>query len=169
MTGHAKCASSLYNWGFHSSNDDCSALLLWSQCGFSTSSAERIQFEKTPFFPLRFTSFGVHGVQIPFLHTFLPFVLRKSYFLFGSLFIIHLPRTWNLVAAWQVILCGLIGIPPSNGVIPQSPMHTRCLATLKHQVGKETTTLSALFCCWIQSLPTSGPASLLLMLRPWGC
>lgn len=34
----------------------------------------------------------------------------------------------------QVILCGLVGIPPSNGVIPQSPMHTKSLATLKHQV-----------------------------------
>ncbi|KAF8378272.1 hypothetical protein HHK36_029611 [Tetracentron sinense] len=33
-----------------------------------------------------------------------------------------------------VILCGLIGIPPSNGVIPQSPMHTKSLATLKHQL-----------------------------------
>ncbi|KAJ6763478.1 ANION EXCHANGE PROTEIN [Salix purpurea] len=34
----------------------------------------------------------------------------------------------------MVILCGLIGIPPSNGVIPQSPMHTKSLATLKHQI-----------------------------------
>ncbi|XP_022891654.1 boron transporter 1-like [Olea europaea var. sylvestris] len=34
----------------------------------------------------------------------------------------------------QVILCGLVGIPPSNGVIPQSPMHTKSLATLKHQL-----------------------------------
>jgi boron transporter len=34
----------------------------------------------------------------------------------------------------QTLLCGLIGIPPSNGVIPQSPMHTKSLATLKHQV-----------------------------------
>ncbi|KAJ6378263.1 hypothetical protein OIU78_028499 [Salix suchowensis] len=34
----------------------------------------------------------------------------------------------------QVIPCGLIGIPPSNGVIPQSPMHTKSLATLKHQI-----------------------------------
>ncbi|CAL9219853.1 unnamed protein product [Arabidopsis halleri] len=32
------------------------------------------------------------------------------------------------------ILCGLIGIPPSNGVIPQSPMHTKSLATLNHQL-----------------------------------
>ncbi|ESQ49398.1 hypothetical protein EUTSA_v10020147mg [Eutrema salsugineum] len=32
------------------------------------------------------------------------------------------------------ILCGLLGIPPSNGVIPQSPMHTKSLATLKRQL-----------------------------------
>ena len=31
-------------------------------------------------------------------------------------------------------MCGLLGIPPSNGVIPQSPMHTKSLATLKYQV-----------------------------------
>ncbi|WOH15812.1 hypothetical protein DCAR_0935358 [Daucus carota subsp. sativus] len=35
---------------------------------------------------------------------------------------------------FMVILCGLTGIPPSNGVIPQSPMHTKSLATLKHQL-----------------------------------
>ncbi|KAF9667875.1 hypothetical protein SADUNF_Sadunf15G0068700 [Salix dunnii] len=39
-----------------------------------------------------------------------------------------------LLLGFLVILCGLIGIPPSNGVIPQSPMHTKSLATLKHQV-----------------------------------
>ncbi|GFZ12027.1 HCO3- transporter family [Actinidia rufa] len=41
---------------------------------------------------------------------------------------------WTVI---KVILCGLIGIPPSNGVIPQSPMHTKSLATLKHQSMKE--------------------------------
>ncbi|KAJ6429575.1 hypothetical protein OIU84_021053 [Salix udensis] len=39
-----------------------------------------------------------------------------------------------LLLGFMVILCGLIGIPPSNGVIPQSPMHTKSLATLKHQI-----------------------------------
>ncbi|TYJ42795.1 hypothetical protein E1A91_A03G111100v1 [Gossypium mustelinum] len=39
-----------------------------------------------------------------------------------------------LLLGFLVILCGLIGIPPSNGVIPQSPMHTKSLATLKHQI-----------------------------------
>ncbi|KAJ7523847.1 hypothetical protein O6H91_18G064900 [Diphasiastrum complanatum] len=34
----------------------------------------------------------------------------------------------------MVVLCGLIGIPPSNGVLPQSPMHTKSLATLKRQI-----------------------------------
>ncbi|KAM1125771.1 hypothetical protein FF1_041038 [Malus domestica] len=35
--------------------------------------------------------------------------------------------------SWQTLMCGLLGIPPSNGVIPQSPMHTKSLATLKRQ------------------------------------
>ncbi|RXH96220.1 hypothetical protein DVH24_008724 [Malus domestica] len=42
-----------------------------------------------------------------------------------------------LLLGFLVMLCGLIGIPPSNGVIPQSPMHTKSLATLKHQGLKE--------------------------------
>ncbi|XP_042498006.1 probable boron transporter 2 isoform X1 [Macadamia integrifolia] len=47
-----------------------------------------------------------------------------------------------LLLGFLVIVCGLIGIPPSNGVIPQSPMHTKSLATLKHQLlcNKLTTT-----------------------------
>ncbi|OAY62552.1 putative boron transporter 2 [Ananas comosus] len=39
-----------------------------------------------------------------------------------------------LLLGFLTLLCGLVGIPPSNGVIPQSPMHTKCLATLKHQL-----------------------------------
>lgn len=39
-----------------------------------------------------------------------------------------------LLLGLLVIVCGLLGIPPSNGVIPQSPMHTKSLATLKHQL-----------------------------------
>ncbi|KAK6930331.1 Bicarbonate transporter-like, transmembrane domain [Dillenia turbinata] len=39
-----------------------------------------------------------------------------------------------LLLGFMVIICGLIGIPPANGVIPQSPMHTKVLATLKHQL-----------------------------------
>lgn len=39
-----------------------------------------------------------------------------------------------LLLGFMTLLCGLIGIPPANGVIPQSPMHTKSLATLKHQL-----------------------------------
>lgn len=39
-----------------------------------------------------------------------------------------------LLLGFLTLSCGLIGIPPSNGVIPQSPMHTKSLATLKHQL-----------------------------------
>ncbi|CAA7025441.1 unnamed protein product [Microthlaspi erraticum] len=33
----------------------------------------------------------------------------------------------------MTLICGLLGLPPSNGVIPQSPMHTKSLAVLKKQ------------------------------------
>ncbi|KAL7171954.1 hypothetical protein ACSBR2_031612 [Camellia fascicularis] len=39
-----------------------------------------------------------------------------------------------LLLGFLTLVCGLLGIPPSNGVIPQSPMHTKSLATLKHQL-----------------------------------
>ncbi|CAO2815314.1 unnamed protein product [Amaranthus hypochondriacus] len=39
-----------------------------------------------------------------------------------------------LVLGLMTLLCGLIGLPPSNGVLPQSPMHTKSLATLKRQL-----------------------------------
>ncbi|KAL0668270.1 hypothetical protein Bca4012_030974 [Brassica carinata] len=40
-------------------------------------------------------------------------------------------ENWTVV---KTLICGLLGIPPSNGVIPQSPMHTKSLATLKYQL-----------------------------------
>ncbi|XP_074285211.1 boron transporter 4-like isoform X1 [Silene latifolia] len=39
-----------------------------------------------------------------------------------------------LLLGFMTLLCGLIGLPPSNGVLPQSPMHTKSLATLKKQL-----------------------------------
>ncbi|XP_061365058.1 boron transporter 4-like [Gastrolobium bilobum] len=37
-----------------------------------------------------------------------------------------------LLLGFMTLLCGLIGLPPSNGVLPQSPMHTKSLAVLKN-------------------------------------
>ncbi|KAK1684758.1 hypothetical protein QYE76_045606 [Lolium multiflorum] len=44
-----------------------------------------------------------------------------------------------LVLGFTVLLCGLIGIPPSNGVLPQSPMHTKSLAILRGQLLRKDT------------------------------
>ncbi|PKA46775.1 Putative boron transporter 5 [Apostasia shenzhenica] len=38
------------------------------------------------------------------------------------------------ILGFMVLFCGLLGIPPSNGVLPQSPMHTKSLAVLKRQL-----------------------------------
>ncbi|XVF24862.1 hypothetical protein REPUB_Repub13aG0164000 [Reevesia pubescens] len=39
-----------------------------------------------------------------------------------------------LLLGFMTLLCGLLGLPPSNGVLPQSPMHTKSLAVLKRQL-----------------------------------
>ncbi|KAK2421179.1 Boron transporter 4 [Trifolium repens] len=39
-----------------------------------------------------------------------------------------------LLLGFMTLLCGLIGLPPSNGVLPQSSMHTKSLAVLKKQL-----------------------------------
>nr|DAD27070.1 TPA_asm: hypothetical protein HUJ06_028538 [Nelumbo nucifera] len=46
----------------------------------------------------------------------------------------------------MVLLCGLIGLPPSNGVLPQSPMHTKSLAVLKRQLLRKKMVESAKEC-----------------------
>ncbi|GAA0143535.1 secondary carrier transporter [Lithospermum erythrorhizon] len=38
-----------------------------------------------------------------------------------------------LILGFMTLICGLLGLPPSNGVIPQAPMHTRSLAVLQRQ------------------------------------
>lgn len=46
------------------------------------------------------------------------------------------PSAYNwdlLLVGFMTFGCGIIGIPPVNGVLPQAPMHTRALATLKMQ------------------------------------
>ncbi|XP_010537973.1 PREDICTED: boron transporter 4 isoform X2 [Tarenaya hassleriana] len=39
-----------------------------------------------------------------------------------------------LLLGFMTLVCGLVGLPPSNGVLPQSPMHTKSLAVLKRQL-----------------------------------
>ncbi|KAE8700165.1 putative boron transporter 5 [Hibiscus syriacus] len=39
-----------------------------------------------------------------------------------------------LLLGVMTLICGLLGLPPSNGVIPQSPMHTKSLSVLETQL-----------------------------------
>eukprot|EP01018_Ginkgo_biloba_P022080 Gb_26320 [translate_table: standard] len=48
-----------------------------------------------------------------------------------------------LILGVMVLFCGLLGIPPSNGILPQSPMHTKSLATLKRQIVRKKLVASA--------------------------
>ncbi|KAK8575890.1 hypothetical protein V6N12_063541 [Hibiscus sabdariffa] len=48
-----------------------------------------------------------------------------------------------LLLGFMTLLCGLIGLPPSNGVLPQSPMHTKSLAVLKGQLIRRKMVASA--------------------------
>ncbi|KAK1282480.1 Boron transporter 4 [Acorus calamus] len=51
-----------------------------------------------------------------------------------------------LILGFMVLLCGLLGIPPSNGVLLQSPMHTKSLAVLKRQFMRKKMVQSAKEC-----------------------
>ncbi|CAL5443188.1 unnamed protein product [Camellia sinensis] len=46
----------------------------------------------------------------------------------------------------QTLLYGLIGLPPANGVLPQSPMHTKSLSVLKRQLIRKKMVKSAKEC-----------------------
>ncbi|KAF3328777.1 boron transporter 4-like isoform X3 [Carex littledalei] len=51
-----------------------------------------------------------------------------------------------LVLGFMVLICGFLGLPPSNGVLPQSPMHTKSLAVLNRQVLRKKMIQSAKDC-----------------------
>ncbi|XP_050230952.1 probable boron transporter 7 [Mercurialis annua] len=51
-----------------------------------------------------------------------------------------------LLLGFMTLLCGLLGLPPSNGVLPQSPMHTKSLAVLKRQLIRKKMVQSAKEC-----------------------
>ncbi|KAK9273141.1 hypothetical protein L1049_017948 [Liquidambar formosana] len=51
-----------------------------------------------------------------------------------------------LLLGFMTLLCGLLGLPPSNGVLPQSPMHTKSLAVLKRQLLRKRMVKSAKEC-----------------------
>ncbi|CAA7023209.1 unnamed protein product [Microthlaspi erraticum] len=46
----------------------------------------------------------------------------------------------------MTLICGLLGLPPSNGVLPQAPMHTKSLAVLSRQLTRKKMVKSAKEC-----------------------
>ncbi|KAL4302555.1 hypothetical protein GQ457_10G016290 [Hibiscus cannabinus] len=48
-----------------------------------------------------------------------------------------------LVLGITTLICGILGLPPSNGVLPQSPMHTKSLAVLSKQMIRKKMVKSA--------------------------
>ena len=46
----------------------------------------------------------------------------------------------------MTLICGILGLPPSNGVLPQSPMHTKSLAILRRQMIRKKVVKSAKEC-----------------------
>ncbi|XP_027190827.1 probable boron transporter 7 isoform X2 [Cicer arietinum] len=46
----------------------------------------------------------------------------------------------------MTLICGILGLPPSNGVLPQSPMHTKSLAVLRRQLIRKRVVKSAKEC-----------------------
>ncbi|KAJ1415878.1 Bicarbonate transporter, C-terminal [Sesbania bispinosa] len=46
----------------------------------------------------------------------------------------------------MTLICGILGLPPSNGVLPQSPMHTKSLAVLRRRLIKKRVVKSAKEC-----------------------
>ncbi|XP_052486801.1 boron transporter 4 [Gossypium raimondii] len=56
------------------------------------------------------------------------------------------PSTYHydvLLLGVMTLICGLLGLPPSNGVLPQSPMHTKSLSVLKKQLIRKKMVKSA--------------------------
>ncbi|GMQ06802.1 hypothetical protein CsSME_00051249 [Camellia sinensis var. sinensis] len=51
-----------------------------------------------------------------------------------------------LLLGIMTLLYGSIGLPPANGVLPQSPMHTKSLAVLKRQLSRKKMVKSAKEC-----------------------
>ncbi|GMN45190.1 hypothetical protein TIFTF001_014393 [Ficus carica] len=50
------------------------------------------------------------------------------------------------------LVCGLLGLPPANGVLPQSPMHTKSLAVLRRRLIRKKMVKSAKECIKQQAI-----------------
>ncbi|CAN6453130.1 unnamed protein product [Victoria cruziana] len=132
-------------------------ILVWTAISYSPSHSipsgiPRRLFSPNPWSPGAYSNWTVikEMLNVPIIYIFGAFIpatmIAVLYYFDHSVasqlaqqreFNLRKPSSFHydlLLLGFLVILCGLIGIPPANGVIPQSPMHTKSLATLKHQL-----------------------------------
>ncbi|AQL09803.1 Boron transporter 4 [Zea mays] len=109
-------------------------VILWTSLSYSLpsripSGVPRRLFTPLPWEPksLQHWTVAKDLFSVPTVHIFLAIV--PATMVAGLSFFDHSVASQMNLDLW----CGLLGIPPSNGVLPQSPMHTRSLAVLKRQ------------------------------------
>ncbi|KAL8265497.1 hypothetical protein R6Q59_023627 [Mikania micrantha] len=89
-------------------------------------------------------------VKVPMIHIFtaiIPALMIAALYFFDHSVAAQMaqPKEFNLknpsayhydllLLGFMTLICGLVGVPPSNGVLPQSPMHTRSLSILERQL-----------------------------------
>ncbi|ESR40417.1 hypothetical protein CICLE_v10027318mg, partial [Citrus x clementina] len=102
-------------------------VLVWSALSFSVPSKVPSGVPRRLFSPLPWESASLDHWsaikdmgKVPVAYIFAAFI--PAAMIVGLYFFDH-----------STLACGLIGLPPSNGVLPQSPMHTKSLAVLKTQ------------------------------------
>ncbi|KAI3463374.1 hypothetical protein Pfo_020037 [Paulownia fortunei] len=131
-------------------------VLLWTAMSFGIPGRVPSGVPRRLFSPLPWESASVHHwsvikdmAKVPPLYIFAAFIpavmIAGLYFFDHSVasqlaqqkeFNLKNPSAYHydiFLLGLLTLLCGLIGLPPSNGVLPQSPMHTKSLAVLRKQ------------------------------------
>ncbi|KAF4372410.1 boron transporter 4 [Cannabis sativa] len=146
-----------------------SMVLVWTALSFSVPSKVPTGVPRRLYSPLPWDSTSLHHWtviqdmgKVPPAYIFAAFIpavmISGLYFFDHSVasqlaqqkeFNLKKPSAYHydiLLLGFMTLLCGLIGLPPSNGVLPQSPMHTKSLAVLKRQLMRRKMVESAKEC-----------------------
>ncbi|KAL8117303.1 boron transporter 4 isoform X1 [Apium graveolens] len=132
-------------------------VVVWTALSFSGPSKLPSGVPRRLFSPLAWESASIHHwtviqdmIEVPLVYVFaaiIPAIMVAGLYFFDHSvasqlaqqeeFNLKKPSAYHydiLLLGFMTLLCGLIGLPPSNGVLPQSPMHTKSLAVLERQI-----------------------------------
>ncbi|KAG6649552.1 hypothetical protein CIPAW_07G220100 [Carya illinoinensis] len=132
-------------------------VLLWSALSYAVPGEVPDGVPRRLFCPLPWESASLYHWtvikdmgKVPLLYIFAAFIpammIAGLYFFDHSVasqmaqqneFNLQKPSAYHydiLLLGIMTMICGLLGLPPSNGVLPQSPMHTKSLAVLNKQL-----------------------------------